>query len=222
MARSHRPTSSLAPLVLAGALLLSGCGGESSGEVVGTADPQASASASTGGAGSPSASSTGYEKATPEHPARNVPVPTLPEAAKEETFDGAKAFMQYWQDSMQYLVQTGDKQYAADAVSAENPGYVDLFDQFAEYYNTGQWITDGLPNYRLESDGEWGRVEGYYILYVYQSRPDGRLWDKSGNSKRIPGNSYNGQPQNIYLDYVDGKWKFVRISDIQGIDYGDN
>ena len=222
MARSHRPASSLAPLVLAGALLLSGCGGESGDEVVGTADPQASASASASGVGSPSASSTGYEKATPEHPARNVPVPTLPEAAKEETFDGAKAFMQYWQDSMQYLVQTGDKQYAADAVSADAPGYAELFDKFGEYYKNGQWVTEGLPSYRLESDGYWGRVEGYYILYVYQSRPDGRLWDRSGNSKRIPGNSYNGQPQNIYLDYTDGEWKLIRISDIQDIDYGDN
>ena len=75
MARSHRPASPLAPLVLAGALLLSGCGGESSGEVVGTADPRASASASVSAdsAASSSASSTGYEKATPEHPARNVP-----------------------------------------------------------------------------------------------------------------------------------------------------
>ena len=221
MARSHRPASSLAPLVLAGALLLSGCGGESSGEVVGTADPQASASASTGGAGSPSASSTGYEKATPEHPARNVPVPTLPEAAKEETFDGAKAFMQYWQDSVQYLVQTGDKQYMLPAIDPENPGYGDLFNPLQKPYKNNQWIVDGLPTYRVERNGEWERVEGKYILHVYQSRTDGELWGTSGKVDDIGGHDYNGQPQMLFLDFIDGHWVINRISDIEGIDYGD-
>ena len=155
MARSHRPASSLAPWVLAGALLLSGCGGESSGEVVGTADPRASASASVSAdsAASSSASSTGYEKATPEHPARNVPVPTLPEAAKEETFEGAKAFMQYWQDSMQYLVQTGDKQYLLPAIDPENAEYGNAFDPLQQPYKNNQWIVEGLPTYRVEENG---------------------------------------------------------------------
>ena len=221
MARSHRLASPLAPLVLAGAVLLSGCGGESSGEVVGTADPRASASASTGGAGSPSASSTGYEKATPEHPARNVPVPTLPEAAKEETFDGAKAFMQYWQDSMQYLVQTGDKQYAADAVSPRNPQYKDLLEGLTSLYDDGQWVTDGLPTYRVEYDGDWGRVNDGYALIVYQSRADGVLWNSAGKVDDISGHTYNGQPQTLYLDYIDGRWWFNSIGDIQNVDYGD-
>ncbi|WP_255732853.1 DUF6318 family protein [Sinomonas terrae] len=41
-------------------------------------------------------------------PARNVPPPVLPEAAKQNTAEGFEAFTQYWFDTVTYGLETGD------------------------------------------------------------------------------------------------------------------
>ena len=49
-----------------------------------------------------------YKPATATSKALNVPVPVMPEAAKKETPEGAKAFVGYWVNLMSYIYETGD------------------------------------------------------------------------------------------------------------------
>ena len=46
--------------------------------------------------------------ATPTSPAKNVPVPELPEAAKEKTPEGAVAFTEFYVELMNYTSTTND------------------------------------------------------------------------------------------------------------------
>ena len=221
MARSHRPTSSLAPLVLAGALLLSGCGGESSGEVVGTADPRASASASVSASASASASSTEYEKATPEHPARNVPVPSLPDVGKEETDAGARAFLQYWADSLNYLLQTGDPQYVREAMSADNDQFTKVMENYERYYREGKWSVGTEQQIYLEPQPLEKVDPHYQELYVRLNRLSGGVYSPSGHEHDTPGRDFNNQPMTAVLSWEKDQWKFRGFNHIQDVDYGD-
>ncbi|WP_415856805.1 DUF6318 family protein [Sinomonas sp. G460-2] len=61
--------------------------------------------------GSPSAPPTPDSRPTPASsrgPARNLPRPVLPEAAKQNTKEGFAAFTQYWFDTITYGLETGD------------------------------------------------------------------------------------------------------------------
>lgn len=49
-----------------------------------------------------------YKPATATSKALNVPVPVMPEAAKRETPEGAKAFVGYWVAMLSYAYETGD------------------------------------------------------------------------------------------------------------------
>jgi len=49
-----------------------------------------------------------YKPATATSKALNVPVPVMPEAAKKETPEGAKAFVGYWVAMLSYAYETGD------------------------------------------------------------------------------------------------------------------
>ncbi|QQC59567.1 hypothetical protein I6H58_00790 [Rothia kristinae] len=222
MARSHRPASPLAPLVLAGALLLSGCGGESSGEVVGTADPRASAGASVSAdsAASSSASSTGYEKATPEHPARNVPVPTLPEAATEETDAGARAFLQYWAESLNYLLQTGDPQHVREAMSDDNDQFTKVMENYERYYREGKWSVGTEQQIDIKAQDLTRNPDGEWMINVSLNRTSGKIYSHSGVDEEIAGQDFNNQPLEAYLVRDQGAWKLLGFGGIQDVDYG--
>ncbi|MGO3140349.1 MAG: DUF6318 family protein [Galactobacter sp.] len=96
-------------------LVLSGCtGGPDPGK---TFTPTASEkyvppTRSSSGDASPSAGSGAgegeYQPATETSPAKNVPVPEYPEAAKANTEDGQKAFIEYWFKTYDYAMDTGD------------------------------------------------------------------------------------------------------------------
>ncbi|XAS72683.1 DUF6318 family protein [Micrococcaceae bacterium Sec5.1] len=97
-------------------LLLSGCqGGSSPGSPPSetrstTASPTLGAS-SSGAASSPSPSTAPsgvYKPADAKGKAQNVPVPVMPELAKENTKEGLEAFIRYWYAQQNYAIETGD------------------------------------------------------------------------------------------------------------------
>ena len=217
----RRPALSACFLAFASVLLLAGCGGEDQGEIVGTARPAASGSSGAAASPTAAASSGEYEAATPEHPARNVPRPVLSEKAQEETFEGAKAFMEYWEDSMHYLIQTGDAQYVRAITDDRNDGYEALYQDFEKTYDQGFWVVSGMPTYRLEPSGLWEKApRGAYSPVVYQNRPDGEVWGKGKRQEKISGDDWNDQPLACDLLYEDGKWRLYDIYPIEGTDYG--
>lgn len=59
-------------------------------------------------ASSATASNTEFIPASADGPAQNVPVPELPDAAREQTPEGAEATLEYWWDALDYLYLTND------------------------------------------------------------------------------------------------------------------
>lgn len=180
----------VAALSVAG-LLLTGCSGDGGGDggdgptsaaSTASASPSASETADTAGAGSgspstaPSASPSGsYEPATSEGPAKNVPVPEMPEAMKEPTEEGLEAALEYWWDTANYLQLTGDPD-PFEGMSAEDciicRGFID---NWGEIYSSGGWSTGAEAEildsfFSVEDDGEsatmiFQTVEGPSSLY---------------------------------------------------------
>ncbi|WP_430297189.1 DUF6318 family protein [Sinomonas sp. B1-1] len=109
MAHHRALRYALPALLLSGSLLVSGCGGGA------TAGPSP-----TGGPSSEAA--TADPRPTPASstaPARNVPVPALPEAAKQNTREGFEAFVRHYIDLLDYAYQTGDTK---PALAVADPG----------------------------------------------------------------------------------------------------
>src|SRR5437899_770958 len=87
------------PTALLALLLLSACG---SSPGTGAA-PSVTASPSP-----PPSVDSRPTPASSKGPARNVPKPELPEAAKQNTKEGFAAFTQYWFDTIAYSLETAD------------------------------------------------------------------------------------------------------------------
>ncbi len=108
MALRRTLRTALPALAAASALALTGCTGGS------TANPSPSETANP-------ATSTIDARPTPAsstEPARNIPVPELPEAAKQNTKEGFEAFVRHYISLLDYAYQTGDTEPALDHAGA--------------------------------------------------------------------------------------------------------
>ena len=131
-----------------GALLLAtaGCGGNAAPVEPTNSLPTA---ASTTSSSSPSVSPSLTEKPTPtpipgssKGPAKNWPVPKMPDAAKKKSVDGLKAFTTYYYELLAYTLNTDDSK------PVRNLTHSDCDACFEEFINTadgnkvaGSWIT---------------------------------------------------------------------------------
>src|SRR3712207_4203337 len=93
----------VAALAVAASLALAGCNpGDSPGPGA-TAAPSATDLATTSASPTPTPTPTAaYKPADASGPAKNVPVPVLPDVAKTETKEGLEAFARYWFQLLSY------------------------------------------------------------------------------------------------------------------------
>ncbi|MEV7604155.1 DUF6318 family protein [Paenarthrobacter sp. NPDC089322] len=99
---------------VAALLVLSGCqgggwqGGTPSGTATETGSTTASPTLSATGTPVPvSSASAVYKPADANGKAENVPVPVMPELAKENSKEGLEAFIRYWYAQLSYSYETG-------------------------------------------------------------------------------------------------------------------
>ncbi|WP_223941124.1 DUF6318 family protein [Arthrobacter sp. StoSoilB22] len=132
---------------LAAVVLLSGCQGGSapgaspSGSISTTASPSLSVSA-------PAASATAtaspvYKPADAHGKAQNVPVPVMPELAKENSKAGLEAFIGYWFQLLSYAYETGDTAKAKELSNESCVLCTDLLSNVATNYTEGRWLVGG-------------------------------------------------------------------------------
>ena len=130
-----------------GALLLAtaGCGGNAAPVEPTNSLPTA---ASTTSSSSPSVSPSLTEKPTPtpipgssKGPAKNWPVPKMPEAAKKKNEVGIKAFAEYYYALVEYTIQTNDTKpikHLTEPTCVEcASGFIDPFDNNRK---AGAWL----------------------------------------------------------------------------------
>lgn len=139
-----------------------------------------------------------YVPATEKHPAYNVPVPKMPAVAKEQTVEGAAAFAEYWRDTLNYVVQTGDRSYFDEATDDVGmSGFVSIIDAIEENYQEGNWITGFL--YTVEpaddqTESSLGSEQDIIISYTFA---EGEVY--AGPSEKIEDLRGDGEPGDIKM-----------------------
>lgn len=161
-----------------------------------------------------------YVPATAQHPALNVPEPVIPEVAKEQTFEGAKAFLEYWVEANNYAVQTGKNAMVKQAVSPKWSTEQELYDDTRQVYTEGGWFKDGLVKMEIPDEGFNVEANNSYDIIVYYSEQSGTIY-KADGSERESFSSFNDshQPTIATLVYENGHWVYESSSGIQGVDY---
>ncbi|MCX8455899.1 DUF6318 family protein [Paenarthrobacter ureafaciens] len=107
-----------------------------------TAPPAASASPS--GSSSPSSGNPGvYKPADSKGKAENVPVPVMPELAKENSKEGLEAFIRYWYATYSYALETGDMGAWSACTDMTTPAARAHKESVAQNYIENRWIVGG-------------------------------------------------------------------------------
>ena len=136
-----------AVLTLTAALLLSSCqggsapGGPPSETSSTTASPTASVSVPTASA-TPSAPPV-YKPADAKGKAENVPVPVMPELAKENSEAGLEAFIGYWFQELGYAYETGNATKSLELSSNTCSLCQHLAKSVEANYTNGRWLSGG-------------------------------------------------------------------------------
>lgn len=136
-------------ILAACAMVLAGCSSPSSGE---TSPPQSSATvtsiessvtAAPPTTASPSATHAAYKPATEQGPAENVPVPALPDKAKEFSKEGLIAFTEYWYSTLGYAFETGDPEPMLAISGPDCKTCAAMSKAVASGHKDGKWIMGG-------------------------------------------------------------------------------
>ncbi|MFJ4210963.1 DUF6318 family protein [Paenarthrobacter sp. NPDC089675] len=130
--------------VLVGAcvlLLLTGCQG-----VVGPSESSTS-TPPTSNAPAPSSpvatAAAVYKPADANGKAQNVPVPVMPELAKENSKAGLEAFIRYWYATYSYALETGDLKVWSSQTDMTIPAAQAHKESVELNYIEGRWIVGG-------------------------------------------------------------------------------
>ncbi|UKA49570.1 DUF6318 family protein [Arthrobacter sp. FW305-123] len=133
---------------LAAVVLLSGCqaasapGGSPSETSSTTASPTSSASAPEASA-TPVAPPAVYKPADASGKAQNVPVPVMPELAKENSKAGLEAFIGYWYSTFSFAAETGDMGLWSPITDLSNPVAAAYNAAIERNYSQGKWMVGG-------------------------------------------------------------------------------
>lgn len=171
-----------------------------------TTSSAASADSDTQNYSGGSKAPVGEYRAADEHgPAQNVPVSVEPEGMHVESEDGLFAFLGYWNETVNYGLQTGDFSYTSPLVADTYTSDIELFAWTEDLYRHGGWTAGGLRSIVVGEDLLINHGDGKYtwagnlIIEDAYSYYNGEVGFTSGE-----GTEYTG----IYfeIDYVEGKW----------------
>lgn len=146
-----------------------------------------------------------YRPADEQGPAQNVPKPVEPEGMNEETAEGLEKFILYWNDAVNYGLQTGDFSYAEPLISKDYTADLELYIWAEEVYARGGWVVGGRREAVLgkglltvQGDGvyTWGGNLNVEDMQAYLNEP-GTIVD--GSHTRDKGVHFQAT-------YKDGKW----------------
>jgi hypothetical protein len=194
---------------LTAAVLLSGCQGGSapvrppSETSSTTASPTFSVSAQAASA-TPVAPPAVYKPADATGKAQNVPVPVMPELAKENSKAGLEAFIGYWFQLLSYAYETGDTARTRGLSSPTCPLCQHLAESVEANYADGRWLLGGTfltPVVEVSWDPNTSTQQGK--LQVIQQEI--RYFEADGSEGRGITAATNDAAA-IFADYRDGSW----------------
>lgn len=205
--------------VLLAALLLTGCGTEDDDAA---ASPSSAVSASVPADSSPpSAPGSGatpadYVPASLDGPAQNVPEPVMPDLAREESREGAQAFLDYWSDAMWYAYQTGDTSYAREVTSNSCAVCEEEFKAVEQAYDLKAWLVGGRETIHLQ-DKEIARATDGIFKPVVKGKSEGAKLIENGKVTYEEGSEVDpNEPFLVYLDHREDSWTYITTAAIAG------
>ena len=165
----HRATLALS---MTAALVLTGCSSSPNTAATTSAfSAPATSEPATTTAPTPSTAAV-YKPATDKGPAENVPVPVLPEKAKEFSKEGLIAFAEYWYSTLGYVFETGDSgpMMAISVPECKTCAFIN--EPVGEHYDSGGWIVGGQMTILQSTSPFVETSEGAYqaMLLVRQAQ----------------------------------------------------
>lgn len=139
---SRRLRPALLAVVAASALALTGCNSGGIPDGSSTSTPALPESTTPSATPTPTPTAA-YVPASASGPAKNVPVPVLPEVAKTETKEGLEAFAAYWFDQLTFAYQTGDISGIQSLTSPACQFCTNITSSLTTNYQGGRWLAGG-------------------------------------------------------------------------------
>ena len=196
--------------VTAALLALTGCtpaptGPNTSGpSISSTGNPESRAP--TTEAAPPTVAEAVYEPASAEGPAQNVPVPVLPEAAKEFSKEGLIAFAEYWYETLGYVYETGD---SGPMMAVTEPGCKTcefINEPIGKLYEAGGWVVGGKMTIHQSTTTFQQVPDGTYqvILMIQQEKVSAFSSDKSLSNEHP---QHKARANILVAQYTDDQWR---------------
>ncbi|EMY32576.1 lipoprotein, partial [Arthrobacter crystallopoietes BAB-32] len=194
----------------AAALGLTACGGDAQG---GQASPAASPAASTQvQTATPMPTATpSYKPASADGPAENVPLPKMPEKAKEESKEGLEEFVKYWYATLSYAYETGDMEPLKQISGKGCKGCLRVEQTISEWHTDGKWIVGGelsvvgsvIERFEASADGT------YQVLTQVDQQKLG-FYSSTGSLEHEVKKEI-GIIDVMNAEYADGQWRAKNV-----------
>ncbi|MEV8144132.1 DUF6318 family protein [Specibacter sp. NPDC078709] len=130
----------------------------------------------------PPTSAAVYKPATADGPAQNVPIPVLPETAKEFSKEGLLAFAEHWYSTLGYAFETGDSGPMMQISEPSCKTCLFIKEPVENWYKEGGWAVGGQMNILQTTSPFSETTDGAYqaMLLVRQTKvsyysADGKL-----------------------------------------------
>ena len=191
-------------LVVASALLLTGCGGDAPGDT-GSASPSATTAATASATPTPTQTPV-YRPADASGPAQNVPVPVLPEVAKTETKEGLEAFTRYWFEQLNFAYQSGDTT-GVQAVTSPNCEYcANITNSLATNYQGNRWLVGGKITVPAATTSFERGADGNYQVVLQVQQETISYYDGAGSEFR-PATKPSNTGNVLLVAFQESAWR---------------
>lgn len=199
--------------VVVGLLILTGCtGGESppatsKGPI---SNPSSSMTGATTEAAPANTLAPVYKPATDQGPAENVPVPILPEKAKEFSKEGLIAFTEYWYQTLGYAFETGDPAPMMAITGPSCSTCEAMKVAVGPWHSEGRWIVGGQMTV-LSANTSFMPVQSdvYEVTALVRQqqlifyRGDGSLAEDRGQKSSVG--------DVLTASHIEGKWTAIDV-----------
>jgi hypothetical protein len=189
------------------ALLLSGCQGGSTPSSTGSTTASPTSSVSVPAATPSPTASPVYRPADAKGKAQNVPVPVMPELAKENSKAGLEAFIGYWYATYSYATETGDLtpwSLATDTTTVSGAAYKKAIEA---NYAHGRWLVGGritTPSIEVL----WQTGSDSQVAKVQVIQEEIHYFDANAKTSQNPSEESNSA-EAVRVTFRDGTWKVI-------------
>ncbi|MEQ4566839.1 DUF6318 family protein [Paenarthrobacter sp. CAP02] len=157
----------------------------------------------------PSSTAPGaYKPADANGKAQNVPVPVMPELAKENSKAGLEAFIGYYYAIKNYANETGDTTVLGTLNSSDCASCTKLLDATSDSYRDGRWRAGG--NIRIPVvEIDWKDTDSSHLAKLQLIQDAIAYYNADGTEGR-PANSATNSAF-VLIAAFDASWKVVEI-----------